>query len=173
MSEPPTDDLPVLGGVWVGPEPTPPAPTPPRPRPPQTRPVLIGGAALVLAGGTAGFLTGPNPLAPVLGVACGLALSGFAYLMLTRPPRQPSPPPPAAPASSPAVPMPVIYKPAPRPPTKSQQEADELEGQLMRLCHEDVKLFDRLVEYERSKHPRKSRRELIRLAIEHFWQDHR
>ena len=175
MSSPPPDDLDVIGGVWVGSDPAPPPPPAARPRPPRRGPVLVGGAAVVLAGGAAGFATKPHPLGPALGVAVGLALSGLAYLMLTRPPRVPEPPrpTPAPSAPPPAEPMPVVYKPAPRPPSAKQREADELADQLMRMCHEDEKLFDRLVAYERSKHPRLARRELIRLAIEHFWQNHR
>jgi hypothetical protein len=41
------------------------------------------------------------------------------------------------------------------------------------LCKEDRQLFDRLLDYERTRHPHARRAELLQLAIAHFEHDNR
>jgi hypothetical protein len=52
-------------------------------------------------------------------------------------------------------------------------EAEPLAEALLALCRGQRRLFDRLLDYERGRHPYLSRAELLRLAIEHYENDNR
>lgn len=177
MSSPPPDDVPVLGGVWIGPEPAPgvgpAAPHPPR-RGGAARRVAAGAIILAGVGTAAALLVLPKPSDVVVGVAggaAGLAVCG-GLLLAAGGRSEPAPTSHPAPAlRTPPPPIPVLYTPV-VPLWPEDPRVRELEGVLMRLCREDRAVFDRLVEYERERHPDLGRAELLQLAIDHYRRDH-
>src|SRR5262245_25781692 len=79
MSTPPTDDPPILGGVWLGPDPSP--ATPPTGSAGRWgRHLAVCGLLLAGIGGTAALATGPQQVRVVGGMAVGLALCGGFYV---------------------------------------------------------------------------------------------
>ena len=66
----------------------------------------------------------------------------------------------------------MIYTPAP-PTGPEDPHVRGLEEVLMRLCREDRAVLERLVEYERQRHPYLARAELLQLAIDHYRRDHK
>jgi hypothetical protein len=106
-----------------------------------------------------------DPVFAVVGGAAGFATCGGIYLALSGSGRTPTP------SRSAAAPIPVIYTPAPSL-WPEDPRVRELEDVLLRLCLEDRAVMERLVHYERERHPELARPELLELAIQHYRRDH-
>jgi hypothetical protein len=148
-------------------------------------PGLLGGAvagaggACLVACPLGRSLSGNPLLGSVVGLA-GLVPGAGAYCagkflqrLVVAGPGQDRPGEAAAPPAiaSENGPRRVIYEmPVP---AAVDRDTEPLEEELLALCRGQRRLFDRLLDYERRRHPYLSRAELLRLAVEHYENDNR
>jgi hypothetical protein len=134
---------------------------------------LCSGAGSVCAAAWAlGRLTSPDPaivgMVALAGLVPGFGIYYPLRWLLGRAPRGPAPP--ARPPHPASPPFAVFYDP---PPERPDPQTAPLEERLMHLCKQDRRLFEHLLDDERTQNPGRRRVELLRLAIEHFQRDNK